>query len=56
MQKVADLLGTILAKPARITEIIGQELNDVREQFVVATKDKRRSEIVTHTRIWVSKI
>ncbi len=48
MEKIADLLD-ILAKPARITEIISQELNDVREQFVVATKDKRRSEIVTHT-------
>ncbi len=48
MEKIADLLD-ILAKPARITEIIGQELNDVHEQFVVATKDKRRSEIVTHT-------
>ncbi|MEN9880280.1 MAG: gyrase subunit [Pseudomonadota bacterium] len=48
MEKIADLLD-ILAKPARITDIIGQELNDVREQFVVATKDKRRSEIVTHT-------
>ncbi len=48
MEKIADLLD-ILAKPARITEIIKQELNDVREQFVVATKDKRRSEIVTHT-------
>ena len=48
MEKIADLLD-ILAKPVRITEIIGQELNDVREQFVVATKDKRRSEIVTHT-------
>ena len=48
MEKIADLLD-ILAKPARITEIIAQELDDVREQFVVATKDKRRSEIVTHT-------
>src|SRR5574343_96046 len=48
MEKIADLLD-ILAKPARITEIIGHDLNDVREQFVVATKDKRRSEIVTHT-------
>jgi DNA gyrase subunit A len=48
MEKIADLLD-ILAKPVRITEIIKQELNDVREQFVVATKDKRRSEIVTHT-------
>ncbi len=48
MEKIADLMD-ILAKPARITEIIGQELNDVREQFVVTAKDKRRSEIVTHT-------
>jgi len=48
MEKIADLLD-ILAKPARITEIIAQELNDVREQFAVGTKDKRRSEIVTHT-------
>jgi DNA gyrase subunit A len=48
MEKIADLMD-ILAKPARITEIIGQELNEVREQFVVAAKDKRRSEIVTHT-------
>jgi DNA gyrase subunit A len=48
MEKIADLMD-ILAKPARITQIIGQELNEVREQFVVAAKDKRRSEIVTHT-------
>lgn len=48
MEKIADLMD-ILAKPARITEIITQELNDVREQFVVTAKDKRRSEIVTHT-------
>ena len=48
MEKIADLLD-ILAKSARITEIIARELNEVREQFVTATKDKRRSEIVTHT-------
>jgi len=48
MEKIADLLD-ILAKPARITEIIVQELNEVREMFAVGTKDKRRSEIVTHT-------
>jgi DNA gyrase subunit A len=48
MEKIADLLD-ILSNPARVTEIIAQELNDVREQFAVGTKDKRRSEIVTHT-------
>ena len=48
MEKIADLLD-ILSKPARITEIIAQELTDVREQFAIGTKDKRRSEIVTHT-------
>ncbi|MDR1647537.1 MAG: DNA gyrase subunit A [Zoogloeaceae bacterium] len=42
MAKIADLLD-ILAKPARITEIIVTELTAVREQF----GDKRRSEIVT---------
>ena len=48
MERIADLID-ILSNPARVTEIIAQELNDVREQFVVGTKDKRRSEIVTHT-------
>jgi DNA gyrase subunit A len=43
MDAIADLLD-ILAKPARITEIIRQELKASREQFA----DKRRSEIVTH--------
>jgi DNA gyrase subunit A len=43
MDAIADLLD-ILAKPARITEIIRQELSASREQFA----DKRRSEIVTH--------
>ncbi len=44
MDKVADLLD-ILAKPARVTQIIGDELVAIRAQF----GDKRRSEIVTHT-------
>ncbi|MEN9902556.1 MAG: gyrase subunit [Pseudomonadota bacterium] len=48
MEKIADLID-ILSNPARVTEIIAQELNEVREQFVVTAKDKRRSEIVTHT-------
>ncbi|MDR2364250.1 MAG: DNA gyrase subunit A, partial [Zoogloeaceae bacterium] len=43
MEKIADLLD-ILAKPARITEIIGAELAAVRDQF----GDARRSEIVAH--------
>jgi len=48
MEKIADLID-ILSNASRVTEIIAQELNDVREQFAVGTKDKRRSEIVTHT-------
>ena len=44
MDKIADLLD-ILAKPARVTQIIGDELVTIRSQF----GDKRRSEIVTHT-------
>jgi DNA gyrase subunit A len=44
MDKIADLLD-ILAKPARVTQIIGDELVTVRSQF----GDKRRSEIITHT-------
>ncbi|GAB4121327.1 MAG: DNA gyrase subunit A [Sideroxydans sp.] len=44
MEKVADLLD-ILAKPARVTQIISDELVAIRSQF----GDKRRSEIVTHT-------
>jgi len=39
---IADLLD-ILAKPARITKIIGDELTTLKEAFA----DKRRSEIVT---------
>ncbi|MDR0480850.1 MAG: DNA gyrase subunit A, partial [Gallionellaceae bacterium] len=44
MDKIADLLD-ILSKPARVTQIIGEELLAVKAQY----GDKRRSEIVTHT-------
>ncbi len=44
MDKIADLLD-ILAKPSRVTQIIGDELVTIRSQF----GDKRRSEIITHT-------
>ncbi|MGE5386091.1 MAG: DNA gyrase subunit A [Betaproteobacteria bacterium] len=44
MEKIADLLD-ILARPERITQIIVDELNAVREQF----GDNRRSEIVINT-------
>ncbi len=44
MDKITDLLD-ILAKPARVTQIIGDELITMRSQF----GDKRRSEIITHT-------
>jgi len=41
MTQIVDLLD-ILAKPSRVTTIIANELNSIREQF----GDKRRSEIV----------
>jgi DNA gyrase subunit A len=44
MDKITDLLD-ILAKPERVTQIIGDELAAVKAQF----GDKRRSEIITHT-------
>jgi len=44
MDKITDLLD-ILAKPSRVTQIIGDELITIRSQF----GDKRRSEIITHT-------
>ncbi|WP_415035212.1 DNA gyrase subunit A [Azonexus sp.] len=44
MDKIVDLLD-ILAKPARITAIIADELAAVREQY----GDERKSEIVLHT-------
>jgi DNA gyrase subunit A len=44
MDRITDLLD-ILAKPARVTQIIHDELTEVKTQF----GDKRRSEIITHT-------
>jgi DNA gyrase, A subunit len=44
MERIADLLD-ILANPARVTQIIRDEIGQVMEQF----GDKRRSEIVTDT-------
>ncbi|MDD5248575.1 MAG: DNA gyrase subunit A [Rhodocyclaceae bacterium] len=44
MEQIADLLD-ILARPDRITEIIGNELTAIKTQF----GDKRRSEIVLQT-------
>ena len=44
MEKIVDLLD-ILAKPARITQIISGELNDIKKQY----GDERRSEIVENT-------
>ncbi|MEO6421498.1 MAG: DNA gyrase subunit A, partial [Candidatus Nitrotoga sp.] len=44
MDKIIDLLD-ILAKPERVTQIIGDELTAIKAQY----GDKRRSEIVTHT-------
>ena len=44
MDKIADLLD-VLAKPERVTQVIGDELVAVKAQF----GDKRRSEIITHT-------
>jgi DNA gyrase subunit A len=43
MTQIVDLLD-ILAKPVRVTTIVGQELKSIRDQF----GDKRRSEIVAH--------
>jgi DNA gyrase subunit A len=44
MEQIIDLLD-ILARPERITSIIGDELTAIRDQF----GDARRSEIVVHT-------
>ncbi|MFA7292415.1 MAG: DNA gyrase subunit A [Rhodocyclaceae bacterium] len=44
LERITDLMD-ILNRPERITEIIGEELKAVKEQF----GDKRRSEIITHT-------
>jgi len=44
MEKIADLLD-VLAKPARVTQIISSELDEVKKDY----GDKRKSEIVTNT-------
>jgi DNA gyrase subunit A len=44
LERIADLLD-ILARPERVTAMIGEELSAIRDQF----GDKRRSEIVTST-------
>ena len=44
MDKIVDLID-VLAKPARVTKIISQELAEVKKQY----GDERRSEIVTKT-------
>jgi DNA gyrase subunit A len=44
MDKIADLID-VLAKPARVTKIISQELSDMKKQY----GDERYSEIVTDT-------
>jgi DNA gyrase subunit A len=44
MEKIVDLLD-VLAKPARVTAIISQELAEVKKQY----GDERKSEIVTTT-------
>ena len=43
LEKIADLMD-ILARPERVTEIIGEELTAIRDQF----GDERRSEIVAY--------
>ena len=47
MDQIADLLD-ILARPERITRIIGDELRAIKEEFSEKRGDKRRSEIVVH--------
>src|SRR5690606_10066695 len=44
MANIADLLD-ILAKPERITTIIGEELQAIKAEFSTGAKDVRRSEI-----------
>jgi len=44
MDKIVDLID-VLAKPARVTKVIAQELAEVKKQY----GDERRSEIVTQT-------
>jgi DNA gyrase subunit A len=44
MDRIADLID-VLAKPARVTEVISRELAEVKKDY----GDKRKSEIVTNT-------
>jgi len=44
MAEITDLLD-ILAKPVRITQIIGDELQAIKSEFATSTRDVRRSEI-----------
>lgn len=44
MDRISDLLD-ILARPERVTAIIGEEMREIRQTFA----DTRRSEVVTHT-------
>ncbi|CAM5211803.1 DNA gyrase subunit A OS=Castellaniella defragrans (strain DSM / CCUG 39792 / 65Phen) OX=1437824 GN=gyrA PE=3 SV=1 [Castellaniella denitrificans] len=44
METIADLLD-ILARPERVTAIIGDELQAIRAEFSNASNDRRRSEI-----------
>ena len=48
MDLIADLLD-ILSKPVRITQIIREELTEIRAEYVEKRGDRRRSEIVVHT-------
>ncbi|AIL32919.1 DNA gyrase subunit A [Basilea psittacipulmonis] len=48
MELITDLLD-ILAKPERITQIIGDELTALKNEYVVSAKDVRRSHIELHT-------
>ncbi|WP_269495171.1 DNA gyrase subunit A [Castellaniella sp. S9] len=44
MDTIADLLD-VLARPERVTDIIGDELQAIRAEFSTAARDQRRSEI-----------
>lgn len=50
LEKIADLMD-ILARPERVTEIIGEELTAIRDQF----GDDRRSRSWPTPRTWASK-
>src|SRR5690625_1964177 len=42
MELIADLLD-ILSRPERVTEIIGTELQEIKEEYALKNKDERRS-------------